>query len=251
MSVVAPNCLWVYGSQEGLGWNWVSLRPNGMRGSSAEGSGVLIAFWESGDFMVVIVSMYLFCTHRSNVQRAERVWCQQCTITWLARVDWMLEATGHGVSRINALLINQVRILLGVFAGLKNRFLQHAVSCQRVKRLPVICCLEMLKRQSVSRITGWDGEHTLLSSSQCLQKPRASVIASKTSFSLFIDYLLNVKWKKWENKHLGIKKYLFHDQIVCAILNHWPFDHQIKQLVVQATRQTFSCWRWICAIGKK
>lgn len=166
-----------------------------MRGSSAEGSGVLTAFWESGDFTFVIVSMYLFRTLRSNVQGAQRVWRQQCTITWLACVHWALEATGHGGSRINALLINQVRILLGVFAGLKNRSLQHAVSCQRVKTLPVTCCLEMLKRQSISRITGWDGEHTLLSSSQCLQKPRAPVIASKTSFSLFIDYLLDVKWK--------------------------------------------------------
>lgn len=47
--------------------------PDGMRGSSAEGSGVLTAFWESGDFTFVIVSMYLFRTLRSNVQGAQRV----------------------------------------------------------------------------------------------------------------------------------------------------------------------------------
>ena len=212
----------------------------------------LVAFWESVDFMFMIVSMYLFCTLCSNVQGAEQVWCQQCAITWLACVDWVIEATGHGGSRINALLISQLWILLGVFAGFKNRFLQHAVSCQGIERLPLIC-YPWDAEETVNLQDNWVRwrTQTALFITACLQKPRASVIASKASFSLFIDYLLNVKWKKWENKHLGIKKYLFHDQIVCTVLNHWPFVHQIKQLVVQATRQIFSCWRWICDSREK
>lgn len=167
-----------------------------MRGSSAEYSGVLVAFWESGDFMFMIVSMYLFCTLCSKVQGAEWVWCQQCAITWLACVDWVLEATGHGGSRINALLISQFRILLGIFAGFKNRFLQHAVSCQKVERLPVIYCLWDAE-ETVNLQDNWMRwrTHTALFITACLQKPRASVIASKGSFSLFIDYLLNVKQK--------------------------------------------------------
>ena len=86
-----------------------------------------------------------------------------------------------------------------------------------------------------------------------------SMLAEAQSISYcFQGLLLSLYWlsfkckmKKWENKHLGIKKYLFHDQIVCTVLNHWPFVHQIKQLVVQATRQIFSCWRWICDSREK
>ena len=33
---------------------------------------------------------------------------------------------------------------------------------------------------------------------------------------------------------------------MCSWLSLWLFDHQIKQLVVQANRGTFACWRWIC-----
>ena len=196
MNVVAPDGLWVYGSQQGLEWDWVSPMVWGVLVlSSAEYSGVLVAFWESGDFMFMIVSTYLFCAFCSNVQGAERVWCQQCAITWLACVDWVIEATGHGGSRRNALLISQLWILLGVFAGFKNRFLQHAVSRQRVERLPLICC-PWDAEETVNLQDNWMRwrTQTALFITACLQKPRESVIASK-AFSVFIDYLLNVKWK--------------------------------------------------------
>lgn len=119
--------------------------------------------------------------------------------------------------------------------------------CQRAKRLPVMCCHEMLKRQAVSRITGRDGAHSL-----CCLYHFVLAEGQRTNYC-FQDLLPSLYWlsmkcmmNKWENKHLDIKKCLFRDQIVCTRLNHWPFDHQIKQLVVQATRGTFSRWRWIC-----
>lgn len=186
MSVVAPNRLWVYGSQEGLGWNWVSLMVWEAVQLRALGFWLLSGKWR---LHVRDRLPHVLRTLRSNVQGANGYDVSNVLLPDLL-VHWALEATGHGGSRINALLINQVRILLGVFAGLKNRSLQHAVSCQRVKTLPVICCLEMLKRQSISRITGWDGEHTLLSSSQCLQKPRAPVISKTSSL-----YWLSIRCK--------------------------------------------------------
>lgn len=52
--------------------------------------------------------------------------------------------------------------------------------------------------------------------------------------------------KKWKNKTPGYKEIFVPWSNRLSNIESLTFWPQIKQLVVQAARQTFSRWRWIC-----
>ena len=150
----------------------------------------------SGGFVFMILFMQISWILLSKEQKAERVWCQQCS--HYLTCTFRLGAQSYRTCKQHywSLLINSSLSSPRCFVGFSNRFLQHVLHQQRASGLPVICFYELLRRQAISRVTGQNEAYLLCcpQDSVCISLVNVAVpgYCTKTFFLLFIDYLWNV-----------------------------------------------------------